>query len=62
MTPNPPLFRIGRSVIDPVPSEQQIGAGQIDEPERPVNLVLHESGENEGEGEREGGRGDGQGV
>lgn len=43
MTPNPPFFRIGRSVIQAPTDEQQPGAGQIDEPERPVNLVVHGS-------------------
>ncbi|KAJ5693258.1 Cation/H+ exchanger [Penicillium macrosclerotiorum] len=43
-SPHPPLFRIGRTVIRPrSPSSQlQPGVGQDDEPERPVNLVLHE--------------------
>lgn len=43
MTPNPPLFHIGRSVIQAPTDEQQPGAGQIDEPERPVNLVAQDS-------------------
>lgn len=51
-SPNPPLFRIGRSVIrSRSPSRQlQPGVGQTDEPERPVNLVIHEPtpGTNEG--------------
>jgi hypothetical protein len=42
-TPNPPIFRIGRSVIHPPANEQQPGAGQTDEPERPVHLVIHDS-------------------
>lgn len=44
-SPRPPLFRIGRSVIrSRSPSRQlQPGMGQTDEPERPVNLVVHES-------------------
>ncbi|KAJ5272814.1 Cation/H+ exchanger [Penicillium angulare] len=45
-SPTPPLFRLGRSVISsPSPSfhQTQTGVGQTDEPERPVNLVLHES-------------------
>ena len=42
MTPNPPLFRIGRSVINPSAVGQQPGVGQTDEPARPVNLV-HDS-------------------
>ncbi|KAJ5745253.1 Cation/H+ exchanger [Penicillium odoratum] len=42
-SPNPPIFRIGRSKIpEPSPSQAQPGTGQTDEPERPVNLVIHE--------------------
>lgn len=43
-SPRPPLFRIGRSVIrSRSPSRQfQPGVGQTDEPERPVNLVVHD--------------------
>ncbi|KAJ5643146.1 Cation/H+ exchanger [Penicillium longicatenatum] len=42
-SPTPPLFRLGRSKIpSPSPSQAQPGVGQTDEPERPVNLVIHE--------------------
>ncbi|KAJ5171772.1 Cation/H+ exchanger [Penicillium capsulatum] len=42
-SPNPTPFRIGRSVIRPhSPSSPLPGVGQSDEPERPVNLVIHE--------------------
>lgn len=40
--PNPTPFRIGRSVI-PLTNEQQLHTGHNDEPERPVNLVFHDS-------------------
>ncbi|KAJ5710530.1 Cation/H+ exchanger [Penicillium malachiteum] len=45
-SPTPPLFRLGRSVVpSSSPSTQrQPGVGLTDEPERPVNLILHESG------------------
>ncbi|KAJ5090349.1 Cation/H+ exchanger [Penicillium argentinense] len=42
-SPNPPLFRIRRSVIRaPADEQQQPGSGQTDEPERPVNMGLHD--------------------
>ncbi|KAJ5539250.1 Cation/H+ exchanger [Penicillium frequentans] len=42
-SPTPPLFRLGRSKIPaPSPSQANPGVGQTDEPERPVNLVIHE--------------------
>jgi hypothetical protein len=41
-SPRPPLFRIGRSVIRPRSPSEQIGVGQTDEPERPVNVVTHD--------------------
>ncbi|KAJ6010585.1 hypothetical protein N7451_001997 [Penicillium sp. IBT 35674x] len=42
-SPTPPLFRLGRSKIPaPSPSQAHPGVGQTDEPERPVNLVIHE--------------------
>jgi hypothetical protein len=42
-SPHPPLFRVGRSVIRPASPNRQLGVGSIDEPERPVNLVTHET-------------------
>ncbi|KAJ6096716.1 Cation/H+ exchanger [Penicillium sp. IBT 16267x] len=51
-SPNPPLFRLGRSKIpSPSPSQAQPGVGQTDEPERPVKLVIHEP--TAGAGERQ---------
>lgn len=41
-SPRPPLFRIGRSVIRTRSPSEQIGVGQTDEPERPVNVVTHD--------------------
>lgn len=42
-SPNPPLFRIGRSVIRSRSPNKQLGVGSLDEPERPVNLVTHDT-------------------
>lgn len=42
-SPKPPLFRIGRTVIRSRSPNRQLGAGSLDEPERPVNLVTHET-------------------
>ncbi|KAJ5928073.1 Cation/H+ exchanger [Penicillium verhagenii] len=43
-SPTPPLFRLGRSKVpSPSPGPTQPGVGQTDEPERPVNLVIHET-------------------
>ncbi|KAJ5937183.1 Cation/H+ exchanger [Penicillium verhagenii] len=43
-SPTPPLFRLGRSKVpSPSPCPTQPGVGQTDEPERPVNLVIHET-------------------
>ncbi|KAJ5792253.1 Cation/H+ exchanger [Penicillium pulvis] len=48
-SPTPPLFRLGRSKIPPPsPSQANPGVGQTDEPERPVNLVIHEPTPNAG--------------
>ncbi|KAJ5885595.1 Cation/H+ exchanger [Penicillium tannophilum] len=48
-SPTPPLFRLGRSKIPtPSPSQANPGVGQTDEPERPVNLVIHEPTPNAG--------------
>lgn len=42
-SPKPPLFRVGRSVIRSPSPGRQLGVGSIDEPERPVNLVTHDT-------------------
>jgi hypothetical protein len=42
-SPRPPLFRVGRSVIRSRSPDRQLGVGSLDEPERPVNLVTHET-------------------
>lgn len=41
-SPRPPFFRVGRSVIRPRSPSSQPGVGKVDEPERPINLVVHD--------------------
>lgn len=48
-SPQPPLFRIGRSVIRPRSPSLQPGVGKSDEPERPVGLVIHDRVQSEDE-------------
>ncbi|PKY02452.1 putative Na/H antiporter [Aspergillus campestris IBT 28561] len=41
--PQPTVFRIGRSVVQPSSSQQDgqmLGTGNVEEPERPVNLII----------------------
>lgn len=42
-TPHPPHFRIGGSVIADRPAPEQPGVGGVDEPDRSVNLIVHQT-------------------
>lgn len=46
-TPRPPLFGIGGSVIPDRSPSSTPGAGDAGEPERPINLIVHQTRSNE---------------